>query len=328
MQNGILASLAATILGSGCVHRVICYYYPRRLSYGSGYVKNFNILSGFVVIPGGVIPTSMIWRKHRRTWATWIVDTIFNVILLSWQLLFLVIGGLLGKVPVSTKPVNKYLKISSRIGAILWGINIIGYAITWPLIFTWIPLILTIFFWGESRGFDWRLIWKAATTCHVRLIIKKGIAGTVWAISFTAPEIKIEQWRPDMIKGRFSYRKPCFDLTEGQVEAMNEYAQTIKGNPTARKYDFLQLLAFCVWLPFWIIYPPCWGKELKPWFNLVGGREVCSSGVTAILRWLFFFSEVGRVFCLDIPTASIFEGYSTSMVSPCLIAINENWRKP
>lgn len=217
--------------------------------------------------PGGVILTRMIWNKPKY-WP-------FNIGLLAWQLAFLIVGKLYGKVEV-----------------------------------------------------QWRDIWRAATICHVRLVInEKGIGGTVRVISFTAPEVEIEPWLNSWnIKSCFSYLAPTFDISDAEIEAMNEYAEKIKGDPVARKYDYLQLLGYCVNLPLWIVWPRCWGRQVIGWFNLPGGREVCSSGVTAILRWRdlgMYEVNMKRWGWLSM----YFRDYSTSMVSPCLFDIDKNWRR-
>lgn len=189
-------------------------------------------------------------------------------------------------------------------------------------LFSWQAIFLLI---GKIYGkipIDWSMIFRAAKIVHVRLCLKGSpLPFGGFFISFTAPEVKIEFWQPHQVLplSRFSYLDPTFEVSEAEVEAMNRYAEKIEGDPVARKYDFLQLFACCVWMVCWIIYPPCWGREIKPWFNLPGGREFCSSGVTAILRDLYLCNLPVKIRYFPI--------YSTSMVPPCLFDIDKNWRK-
>ena len=173
---------------------------------------------------------------------------------------------------------------------------------------------------------QWRQVWRAATICHVRLCLGDwydDLPTHVFKyISFTAPEVKIEEWRYyniPLMPSRFSYLDPTFSVSDAEVEAMNAYAEKIKGNPVARKYDYLQLLSYVVNLPLWIIWPRCWGREVIGWFNLPGGREVCSSGVTAVLKRSIWWKpdmswDIGWL-------------YDTSMISPCLFDIDKNWKR-
>ena len=205
--------------------------------------------------PGGIILTRMIWNKPKY-WP-------FNIGLLAWQLTFLTVGKIYGKIDV-----------------------------------------------------QWRQIWRAATICHVRLCIRR----LSWYISFTAPEVKIEFWESRWSHyNRFSYHDPTFSVSDAEVEAMNAYAEKIKGNPVARKYDYLQLLSYVMNLPLWVVWPRCWGREVISWFNLPGGREVCSSGVTAVLKRSIWWKpdmswDIGWL-------------YDTSMISPCLFDIDKNWKR-
>ena len=202
--------------------------------------------------PAGIILTKMIWNKPKY-WP-------FNVVLLAWQIVFLTVGKIYGKVDV-----------------------------------------------------QWRRIWRAATIVHVRLCLGECLTPHVnWFISFTAPRVKFEMWRLNMVAGRFSYHDPTFDVSEAEEEAMNAYAEKIESNPVARKYDYLALLSYMVNLIIWIIYPSSWGREVIKWFNLPS-REVCSSGITADLRWAF--------------KRPFFNSYHTQMVSPCLFDIDKNWRR-
>ena len=268
------------------------------------------------MIPGGIILTRMIWRKRGRAYSRWIVDTIFNVLLLPWQLLFLIVGKIYGKVDMPSE-IGRWTRIFYLLGSLSWAINSIsvwqkGWWYLMPICY-----FLACFFLYCASGISWRDLWQAATVCHVRLCLGNGLF-----VSFTAPEVKIEVWRPDMIKDRFSYRDPAFNLTEAQIDAMNAYARGIKGNPVARRYDFFQLVGYTVWLAYWIIRPSRWGREIKPWLNLPGGRETCSSGVTAILRWAVY-----NITPFHLIGALIFPGYSISMVPPCLFAIDKDWPK-
>ncbi len=227
--------------------------------------------------PAGVIVTYIDWSDWKQWW--------FNIPLFLFQLTFMVVGTIYGKI----KP--------SR------GAEILGWFI------------------------DWAVVWRAAQASHVRLCLSRLDAiyartdGEVefWRyINFGYPKAEIQTWRPEMCDGKcFEYRPPTFDPTPQFIEAMIEYAQDQEG----KRYDHLQLLSYYLNFLVWIFRWRLWGIERFKWLNLRGGRETCSSGVTACLR---SYNEV-----VDGPFWDwiVFEGYGTAMVMPCMFVISENWKK-
>lgn len=278
--------------------------------------------------PGGVILTCMIWLRHGRSYIRWIGDIVFNVPLLAWQLTFLIVGTAYGKITIG-EPLPSQSTWVYRWAVMPWSIILIIDGIyrvfTGQWLFAIVRLVTLVVLWIIS-GVSLRRVWRAATICHVRLCLRKSGITTPpprsyysWFISFTAPEVKLELWRPDQIRGRFSCLDPTFDVSDAEQGAMNAYAEKIVGNPVARKYDYLQLLSYAVNLPLWVAWPRCWGREVISWFNLPGGREVCSSGVTAILKY-----------CIENPAgweSWDFWFYSTSTIPPCLFDIDKNWKR-
>lgn len=268
--------------------------------------------------PGGIILTKMVWTKLKYY--------PFNIGLLIYHLTFLIVGTAYGKIEIG-KPlpsrviwIYKWIVMPWFILATIDGVYLV-FTAQW--INAILRLIVIIVVWIISVRESLGQIWRAATICHVRLHIDSPeYEAYAVFVSFTAPKVKIEKWSyallQDLEGSRFSYLDPTFSVTDAEIEAMNKYAKEVMNKPIARRYDFLQLLGYVVNLVCWIVYPPCWGKEVIGWFNLPGGREVCSSGVTAILR------DMGRI---KITLLNIFPGYSISMVPPCLFWISKNWKK-
>lgn len=267
------------------------------------------------MIPGGVILTRMIWNKPKY-WP-------FNIGLLAWQLTFLIVGTAYGKIKTIDGLLPSTVIWAYRWIVVPWSIVLVTSSVYYGITSHWIYsiyfFILLAGVWLIPFALNGMLkpIWWAATICHVRLCLgdSKTVPVGVWYnyITFTAPEAKIEIWSQDWVSSRFSYHDPTFDVSDAEIKAMNHYAERIKGDPVARKYDYLQLLSFAVNLPLWIVYPPCWGREVIGWFNLPGGREVCSSGVAAILLE-------------NILALLLMMEYNTAMISPCLFNIDENWK--
>ena len=256
--------------------------------------------------PGGIILTYIDW-KHWKEFP-------FNVAILFYQLTLLIVGVAYGKFPeLENKRMTGWWKIIYGTVAIFW--------LVYAIVFFWMGYLIVgiVAFWmvystlWALGGASWRQVWRAATACHVRLCLGDWYSiptQTFRYISFTAPEAKLESWSMRQAQGRFEYRDPTFGLTEEQIRAMNGYANAILGRPTARKYDYLALLSYVINLAIWILIPKLWGKEKIKTFNLPHGRETCSSGARAILKWI------------DVP---IFEKYDTQMVSPPLFAIDRKW---
>jgi hypothetical protein len=108
---------------------------------------------------------------------------------------------------------------------------------------------------------------------------------------------------------------------------MIEYAEKQVG----KGYDELQLISNGLHLIAWIVWPWCWGKELKiiKMFNRKGGREHCISGVTACLRDAErpqIMCIGGCALCRNDRLTNFFRGYFTATTSPCLVPLSKNWR--
>jgi hypothetical protein len=150
----------------------------------------------------------------------------------------------------------------------------------------------------------------AAKVVHVRIQIGENLF-----FSQSSPIAKIENVSPAELKswGRI-YKIPTFDITRTFEILLSINAYDIVNNKVKRKYDYLQFLSYVVNVMLWCIVPKWWGKEKITIFNLPGGRGVCSSTGTEILREsaqdsLVFFPE-----------------YDTSMVFPFLFLISPLWR--
>lgn len=212
----------------------------------------------------------------------------------------------------------------------------------------------------------WPEIWWAAQMAHVRLLLNPEPGHDTWrAISFAAPEAKYDWWSPGSIvrsNGHFIYLEPTFEPDQEMINRISEAAEAKMKQPVARKYDYLQILSFLVNLPIWIFYWPAWGKEVIKIMNLPGGREVCSSGIAAILRWATRLAKIFRLRFINLWTeeeiaeelslkkeevkadieyirrsdllgqiksgiVEFFAGYAIAMVCPALFAISRNWKK-
>ncbi len=268
--------------------------------------------------PCGAILTYMDLRKVKQWW--------FNIPLLIGQLIFMIAGTAYGKIKWEKK-----WRWPNWIDVII----LFGLLMLRLLMPNWcsIPIrIITVFvIIAIIRGIDWRRAWRAAQVSHVRLCLRNYPRGTsYWEyINFGYPTAKLDHWNLQQCKGRFQYRNPTFEPSDEFVAAMIEYAERQVG----KGYDDLQLISSGLHLIAWIVYPPCWGKELKviKAFNRKGGREHCISGLTADLRW----GEKPRTYIKIGPKAArllakrsmFFTGYSTATTFPCQIAIDENWRE-
>lgn len=201
----------------------------------------------------------------------------------------------------------------------LWLIFNIG-------LFVWQFAFMVIGKWRGKFKLTFKQIWFYSQFCHVRLVLKptkdwawtKGFGSLTkdgWlCLSVTAPHALIENWNDSMIDNKNYYLlESNLDVTTEEIDSGYSYAVNLTNNKRARRYDWLQFLSFIVNLFLWIIWPPFWGKEKIITFNLPGGREQCSPGACATLRFA-------------IKRIEIFNSYSTSMVSPCLYPISESWR--
>lgn len=274
----------------------------------------------------GVIVTYIDWKKVKK----WF----FNIPLFVHQLVLIVMGTIFGKFkwPKASLPVRILSGFLICVGIL--AIPQAAIFSPWWVTLCWIVYIL--FGVATYRGIDWRKVWCAAQASHVRLCLKKmPITEARMYINFGYPEAKMEVWPMKWIDGkRFEYRDPTFDPSPEFIAAMIEYAEKQVG----KGYDELQLLSNGLHLIAWIVWPWCWGKELKviKAFNRKGGREHCISGVTACLRWgesaghrldvhRYFAKELNIL--LGLNETMFFPGYSTATTSPCLVPLSKNWEK-
>lgn len=227
--------------------------------------------------PAGFIATYIRWRDWK--------ELPFNIALFIFQIVFMVVGKIYGKVKVK-----------------------------------------------------WRQIWKAAQVSHVRLVLQNiecicesagdglmkqnpdciihqcyGRDGMVSVANFGYPKMEIQAWYEEWNKGNFRYFDPTFKPSPEFIEAMTQYAKDQEG----KRYDWLQLiLGYPANLIVWIVWPWSWGKEVIKIFNRPGGREVCSSGWVACLRWPEWRNRLSCRF---------FKNYDTAVIPPCLAVIDGNW---
>lgn len=281
----------------------------------------------------GVIVTYIDWKKVKK----WF----FNIPLFLHQLTLIVMGTVYRKFKWEKAPLSLRVFCAIGIGTALVAIVTAIIAGAWFLLpvntISFVVLVATY------RGIDWRRVWRAAQASHVRLCLRKEywsftypkVSRRAWwlYINFGYPTAKIDSWRIEQCKGkRFRYYDPTFNPSPEFVAAMIEYAEAQVG----KGYDDLQLISNGLHLIAWIVWPWCWGKELKviKAFNRKGGREHCISGVTACLRW-HQYADVVRLWekyfnktdCPLLQNSRFFEGYSTATTSPCLIELSKNWRE-
>ncbi len=270
--------------------------------------------------PAGVILTYMDLKDWKQWW--------FNIPLLIGQLAFLIVGKAYGKIPDLQGRNTDFWGFGKIIALAFLGFFLY---LTAGLIYTreWlyaIPSFIMIYYslWLFG-GAKWNDIRRAAQCSHVRLCLKYLPVSELWVyINFGYPEAEKQIWRPEMIDGkRFEYRNPIFETSPQFIAAMIEYAEKQVG----KGYDDLQLISNGLHLIAWIVYPPCWGKELKiiKALNRKGGREHCTSGFAADLRWAEAHSN-NMLFKTFFDT-DYFTGYHTAVIPPALVAIDENWRK-
>ena len=289
--------------------------------------------------PAGVILTFIDWRK----WKKWF----FNVPLFLFQLLFMIVGTAYGKIKWEIKNpifVDYVLVPISLFGIVAYVVGITDGLIGGAMVLSILSLIcalLVVVLLAIFRGIPWRRVWRAAQVSHVRLVLEKWESfkneeDTYAVANFGYPKMEIQPWRESWNKINYEYRDPMFEPSDEFIAAMIEYAAAQVG----KRYDWLQLILgypanFILWL-----WPPWWGKEKIRWFNLRSGAEVCSSGWLACLRWgekdfRDGCAERVRELYQDDPNFSgevivpsrFFEIYDTAVLPPCMVELDENWRR-
>lgn len=245
--------------------------------------------------PAGRLDTIMDLRKVKEWW--------FNLPLLVFQLAFMIVGKIYGKVEVKWGQIWQAAKVSHV-----------------RLCLKKIPA------WWEKHEFH------VGTLHNTRYEY----------INFGYPKAEIEKyWHMGIINRdkRFKYYDPTFEPSDEFIEAMIERANKMVKDPVARKYDWLQLaLGYVVNFAIWMFCPWLWGREVVKWFNLPGGLEVCISGLVACLRWGEWKSsnrgsigmptdKVLRIIIKIVQrtTTKFFKGYDTAVIPPCLAPLSKNW---
>ena len=226
------------------------------------------------------------------------------------------------------------------------------YVWSWFLIFLWIIAWGTLSMIPDEVPL--KIILKAAMVVHVRLCLNRIYETNRWRyISQSAPNAKMDYWSDDQLLGKhFVYMAPGWNVRPLFIKGMIIYAEAHIADRGKRGYDYLQ--SFSIYLNsilFWWI-PAFHGKEIIKFMNLPGFKEVCSTLVAAILRWaklyeLIIDEGLGKRPLSDNELneyidsyyqdhqghlKEFFEGYDTSMVSPCLYVIKaylkEKWILP
>lgn len=281
--------------------------------------------------PAGRIDTIMDLRKVKEYW--------FNIPLLVFHLTFMVAGTILGKIKETCDNPNWIF------GSIIITLNVCGLVglvvqgIYWYSPLSIVGIIIGL---GEGRGIIWRKVWQAAQVSHVRLVLEPamtldGVSDQYfWVMNFGYKYAEIQIWDIGWNDGkRFKYYEATFPTPPEFMEPVIQYAHDQVG----KQYDEVQLLSYFPHLIVWIIFPPCWGKELKiiKALNRPGGLEDCISGFTACLRWperdfvkeysMATVMTLKRVRAAIIKNTKFFKGYAIPVVPPCLAVISENWRE-
>ena len=287
--------------------------------------------------PAGVIITYMDWSKWKTWW--------FNIPLFLFQLTFMVVGTVYGKIKWGDRPPST-IALFCFFAVWLPLFFIPQWWVRDPLVVVWLcGMIATI------RSIPWRRVWRAAQASHVRLVLRKvrtkiqhkqidptydyWQAGSDYYIdewevaNFGYPKMEIQPWRERWNDGkRFEYREPAFPTPAEFIKPMIQYARDQVG----KGYDDLQLLSTGLHLIAWIVWPWSWGKELRiiKALNRKGGREHCISGVTACLRWGEWkeAEQISYTALLNyiLLGADFFPGYATATTFPCMVPISKNWR--
>lgn len=271
----------------------------------------------------GFIATYMF--RDLNTWRGW-KELPFNIPLLIYQLTFIVIGTAYGKI----KWPGRYYNAIDLYIYIAFGIAFVTIPEWWniPMIISFVFVVIAMI-----RHIDWRKVWQAAQVSHVRLCLDKVpdeqvIILEVWRyINFGYPKAEIQNWThiSERDRKRFRYFDPTFSPSPEFIEAMIQYAEDQVG----KGYDELQLISSGLHLIAWIVWPWSWGKELRiiKALNRKGGREFCSSGFTACLRWGEKIEEQHlNAGCIKRAIITIFfTGYDTAVVPPCLALLSKNW---
>ncbi len=205
-----------------------------------------------------------------------------------------------------------------------------------------------LFIWVKFRKLKLAKLQKQtlARCSHVQLDLGPGEKeGTHLFLNVTFPDAKFEVYDNTRIQNETwqAYSSPVFVLSFTQIVKMREFATDLIQSAHKRTYDWLQLFSYLLNIFIWMLYPSKWGQEVNHMLNLPGGKQVCSSGAAACLR----YAEVGAVsqslkkgafdmqhingtvkLITSKTTTRFFEGYDTAMVSPMLFLLEGKWETP
>lgn len=206
-----------------------------------------------------------------------------------------------------------------------------------------------LFLWLKFRKINLSKLQKQtlARCSHVQLDLGPGehIDGSHLFLNVTFPNSKFEVY--DMIRlqneSQQVYASPLFLMQPIQIAKMRDFATDFIESPRKRAYDWLQLFSYILNLIIWILRPSTWGREVNHMLNLPGGKQVCSSGAAACLR----YAEIGTVsqslkegtfdtqhmagkvkLIASRTTTQFFKGYDTAMISPILFLLERKWETP
>lgn len=205
------------------------------------------------------------------------------------------------------------------------------------------------FIWLKLRKVNLDKLQKQtlARCSHIQLDLgpSEHTDGSHLFLNVTFPEAKFEVYTQTRLQNETNevYARPLFKLTDLHYTKMRNFATDLIKSPRKKTYDWLQLCSFLVNLIIWIIKPSTWGREINHTFNLPGGKQVCSSGAAACLR----YAEVGAIsqaltigtfdtqniegamkIITSRATTQFFKGYDTAMISPLLFLLENRWETP
>jgi len=270
--------------------------------------------------PLGVILTVMNWRKLQ-----WLI---FNIGLLVWQLIFF----------TWTERFSKYDRHALRFVILAAGLFYLhAHYGWWSDIPTWHAFVYLgastlwsfIYPRGNSDNFmTIKSLWRTAQVCHVRLCVSIDDTGEIGQfLSYSFPRLKYEYFNYSRLDTkRFIYMEPNLgqSFSPHVLAVLTRIVDSKLSNKHARGYDWAQLFSFVINLPFWIIFPWTFGKEVIGIVDLGSLREVCSSGIAIILdKWqIMTYNDLQGV------VAKFFAKFiSKSMVPPGEYILDKHWKE-
>lgn len=186
----------------------------------------------------------------------------------------------------------------------------------------------------------------AARCTHVQLDIGRGPKqDSHLFLNVTYPKAKLEVYNEVRLQNEpwQAYARPLFFVNHDREAKMYEFSRDLVNSKHKKLYDWLQLFSYILNILIWTIKPSSWGKEVNHMLNRPGGREVCSSGAAACLRYTevknisqtidtgtFELKKIaGKVKLISSKESTdFFKGYDTAMVSPVLFILEGKWELP